>query len=172
MAVEESSLTFVFDQNIGPRTVELLQLSRLQPVGRIKTLTELGFASDAPDEAWMPELGAAGRYAVVTRDGEILRASIRLNAWRASGLILLLLDGHWGQLPIHDLNRALVFWWPLMVQQASASRLGTAWTVPHKVPPPSKAIRLVTPQVAEQRLKTPLVVHMSEAKPRGPRRLK
>ncbi|MDJ0391039.1 hypothetical protein QMO56_23270 [Roseomonas sp. E05] len=169
MAGEAGSLTFVLDQNFGPRTLDLLKIGRMQPLGRITTLTELGFAADAPDEEWMPLLGARGRYAVITRDGEILRASVRLDAWRASGLVLMLLDGRWGQLPIHDLTRALVYWWPLMVEQATAAQPGTAWTVPHKVPMPPKAIRLVTPQVPGLRAKGAEVVDISKAKPRRDR---
>ena len=81
MAGETSSLTFVFDQNFGAKTVDLLKLGRMLPVGRITTLSELGHAADAPDEEWMPQLGAKGPHAVITRDGEILRASVRLDAW-------------------------------------------------------------------------------------------
>lgn len=58
MASETGSLTFVFDQNFGQKTVDLLRLGRMPPVGRITTLTELGYAADAPDEEWMPQLGA------------------------------------------------------------------------------------------------------------------
>lgn len=109
MAGEAGGLTFVFDQNFGEKTVELLRLGRMRPVDRITTLTELGYAADAPDEEWMPWLGARGPHAVITRDGEILRASVRLEAWKTSGLTLLLLDGRWGQLPLHELTRALIY---------------------------------------------------------------
>jgi hypothetical protein len=166
MASETGSLTFVFDQNFGEKTVDLLRLGKMLPVGRITTLTQLGYAADALDEEWMPQLGAKGPHAVVTRDGEILRASVRLDAWKASGLTLLLLDGRWGQLPFHDLTRALIYWWPLMVEQATAAKLGTAWTVPHTVPASPKGIRLVTPQVGPARSKDPKVVDISQAAPR------
>lgn len=164
MAGKAGGLTFVFDQNFGPRTVELLRLGRMQPVDRITTLTELGYAADAPDEEWMPQLGARGPHAVITRDGEILRASVRLDAWKASGLTLLLLDGRWGQLPLHELTRALIFWWPLMVAQATAAKPGTAWTVPHAVPAPPKGIRLVTPQVGQARPKDGKVVDLATSR--------
>ncbi|MCB8879066.1 hypothetical protein ACELLULO517_02385 [Acidisoma cellulosilytica] len=147
MAVEKGSLTFVFDQNLGSRIVELLKIAKMQPDGGITTLTELGFAANAPDEDWMPALGSRGRYVVVTRDGAILRAAVRLEAWKASQLILLILDGSWGQLPISGLIRALIYWWPLMVDEADAAPPGTAWTVPHTVPAPHKSIRLITPKL-------------------------
>lgn len=166
MASETGSLTFVFDQNFGQKTVDLLRLGRVPPVGRITTLTELGYAADAPDEEWMPQLGAKGHYAVITRDGEILRASVRLDAWKASGLTLFLLDGRWGQLPIHDLTRALVYWWPLIVEQATAAKPGTAWTVPHAIPGPPKGVRLATPRVGAARSKDGKVVDISQASPR------
>lgn len=164
MAGEAGGLTFVFDQNFGEKTVELLRLGRMRPVDRITTLTELGYAADAPDEEWMPRLGARGQHAVITRDGEILRASVRLDAWKASGLTLLLLDGRWGQLPLHELTRALIYWWPLMVEQAAAAKPGTAWTVPHVVPAPPKGIRLVTPQVGQVRAKDGKVVDLATSR--------
>jgi hypothetical protein len=169
MAGEAGGLTFVLDQNFGRRTLSILRLAKMPPAGRITTLTELGFAPEAPDEEWMPELGARGPHVVVTRDGQILRASVRLDAWRDSGLTLMLLDGRWGQLPIPELARALVYWWPLMVEQAEAAKPGTAWTVPHRVPPPAaQSIRLVTPKVPASRVKAAEVVDISAA----PRRRK
>jgi hypothetical protein len=161
MAGEAGSLTFVLDQNFGTRTLEILRLAKLAPLGRITSLTELGFAADAPDEDWMPVLGAKGPHAVITRDGEILRASVRLEAWMASGLTLLLLDGRWGQLRIPELTRAIIYWWPLMVEQAEAAKTGTAWTVSHKVPPPAQAIRLVTPKAPGPRAKGAEIVEIS-----------
>ena len=140
-----SGLTFVLDQNFGSPLLQMLRLARVEPVGRITSLDELGYDADAHDEVWMPQLGKSGPHAVITRDGAILQAAIRVEAWRQSGLTLMLLDGQWGQLPLRDLSRSLAYWWPHMVAQAEAARPGTAWTVPHGVPAPTKAIRLVTP---------------------------
>lgn len=141
----KSGLTFVLDQNLGAPLLQMLRLARMEPVGHITSLKELGYAPDADDEDWMPHLGQRGPHVAVTRDGDILRAAIRVEAWRRSGLTLLLLDGQWGQLPLRDLSRTLVYWWPHMVAQAEAAKPGTAWTAPHGVPAPGKAIRLVTP---------------------------
>jgi hypothetical protein len=49
MAGEAGGLTFVFDQNLSPKTLELLRLACMPPVGRITNLTELGFAPEAPE---------------------------------------------------------------------------------------------------------------------------
>ncbi len=96
----KSGLTFVLDQNLGAPLLQMLRLARMEPVGHITSLMELGYAPDADDEDWMPHLGQRGPHVAVTRDGDILRAAIRLEAWRRSGLTLLLLDGQWGQLPL------------------------------------------------------------------------
>lgn len=165
MAGEESGLTYVLDENPGPRVLELLKLAKMPPLGRITSLAELGFA---PDEEWMPALGARGRHVAITQDGEILRASVRLDAWRASGLTLLILDGRWGLLPIAEKMRALVYWWPYMVEQAEAAAAGSAWTVPHRVPAPQKGIRLVTPRLGEGRAQAANVVAILA--PRGRKR--
>lgn len=146
MAGASGSLTFVLDQNFGPSTLQLLRHARVEPVSRITSLAELGYPANADDEDWMPQLGKRGHHVVVTRDGAILQAAIRVNAWERSGLTLLLLDGQWGQLPFRELSRALLYWWPIMVEQSEAAKPGTAWTVPHGVPNPSKQIRLVQPR--------------------------
>jgi hypothetical protein len=46
-----------------------------------------------------------------------------------------------------DHTRTLIYWWPRMVEQAEAAGAASAWTVPHQIPAPPKAIRLVTPQL-------------------------
>lgn len=61
MAGEAGGLTFVLDQNFGARTLDVLKLARLAPVGRITSLTELGFAADAPDEDWSRLSARGGR---------------------------------------------------------------------------------------------------------------
>lgn len=77
--------------------------------------------------------------------GRILQVSVQLEAWKRSGLTLLILDGRWGTLPNRELSRALLYWWPMMVAQAEASARGSAWTVPAIVPAPNREIRLVRP---------------------------
>lgn len=138
-------LTYVLDQNFSNQMLQLLRLARVEPVSRITSLTELGFAGDTTDEQWLSELGRQGGFCVVTRDGAILQVSIERKAWSAAGVSLLVLDKQWGQQPGRELSRRLLYWWPYMVGHAEAGRPGSAWTVPHHVPPPpARGIRLVT----------------------------
>jgi hypothetical protein len=145
MAVDNSGgLTFVFDENLGG-VLSILRMARVRPEGMLTSLAELGFPEGASDEDWISELGRRGNFVAVTRDGEILNAAVRREAWRASGVRLLLLDKKWGMMPIRDMVRALLYWWPLMVRYAQAGAPGTAWTVSHKVQePPETGIRLVS----------------------------
>ena len=62
-------------------------------------------------------------------------ASVRRDAWRASGLTLFVLAGAWGNLRLFDQARALVWWWPLLVTQANAGPVGAAWRVPVQLRP-------------------------------------
>jgi hypothetical protein len=172
MADEASGLTFVLDQNFSQKTLDILGAARMKPEGRITSLTELGYAGDALDEDWMVALGKTGSHAVVTRDGEILRASVRIEAWQQSGLTLMLLDGRWGQLPVNELMRALIYWWPLIVDQAEAGKPGTAWTVPRTVPSPGRGIRLVTPRSPTPRNQRAEIVEISKAVPQRKRATK
>lgn len=120
-------------------------MARVSPEARITSLEELGVPGDAPDEAWLTALGRKGHCVSVTRDGEILSAVIRRAAWRASGVSLLLLDKKWGHLPLREIARTLLYWWPHMVERANVGVPGTAWTVSHNLPPaPANGIRLVT----------------------------
>ncbi len=138
-------LTYVLDQNFSGHMLELLRLARVEPVGRITSLAELGFAGDVADEQWLSDLGSRGGFCVVTRDGAILQVSIERQAWSTAGVSLLVLDKQWGQQPRRELSRRLLYWWPHMVGHAEAGRPGSAWTVPHHLPdPPARGIRLVT----------------------------
>jgi hypothetical protein len=145
MAINPSrGLTFVLDENLGTNVLDILRIARVQPEGMITSLAELGFPAGGADEDWISELGRRGNFVAVTRDGEILNAVVRREAWRTSGMRLLLLDKKWGQMPIRDIARSLLHWWPLMVRYAQAGAPGTAWTVSHKVQePPESGIRLI-----------------------------
>jgi hypothetical protein len=138
-------LTYVLDQNFSDHMLQLLRLSKMEPVGRITSLAELGFAGSTPDEQWLSDLGRQGGFCVVTRNGAILQASIQRRAWSTAGVSLLVLDKQWGQQPRRELSRRLLYWWPHMISHAEAGQPGNAWTVPHGVPdPPARGIRLVT----------------------------
>jgi hypothetical protein len=146
MAVDASGgLTFVLDENLGGNVLSILRMARVQPEGMLTSLEELGFSAGDADEDWISALGQRGNFVAITRDGEILNAAVRRDAWRASGVRLLLLDKKWGLMPIRDIVRSLLYWWPMMVHYAQAGAPGTAWTVSHKVQePPETGIRLVT----------------------------
>ena len=137
-------LTYVLDQNLSRNVLEVLKGSRVEPLGRITSLDELGFAGDVDDIDWLSALGRTGNHCVVTRDGDILQAALERNTWASSGVSLLVLAGKWGTRPLRDLVRGLLYWWPYMVEYAEAGKPGTAWTVKADVPsPPANGIRLV-----------------------------
>jgi hypothetical protein len=142
----KSGLTFVLDHNLGKNVLQILRLAKVQPEGLITSLEEMGIPGETPDEAWLMALRQKGGCVAVTRDGEILNAAVRRAAWRASGVSLLLLDKKWGLVPIKEIARTLLFWWPHMVEHAYAGVAGSAWTVSPNIPAaPSKGIRLVRP---------------------------
>jgi hypothetical protein len=59
----------------------------------------------------------------------MLAASIRRDAWRRSGLCLFMCDGKWGNLPLFEIGRRLLWWWPAIVEQVQAAPQGGAWTL-------------------------------------------
>jgi hypothetical protein len=146
MADETGSLTFCLDHNFSLHMLQVLRSIRMEPQGRITHFSEIGISRDAADEDWILDLRQKGNYAVITRDGDILQAAIRRRAWLQSGVMLFLLGKQWGQLPLGELARRLIFWWPALVQHAEAAQPGSAWTVMPGIPKaPSSGIRLIRP---------------------------
>ena len=142
---QAGSLTYVLDHNFGSNVLRVLQESGVRPNGRITSLAELGFPGDTPDEDWISDLGKRGGHVAISRDGDILNVAVQRKAWQAEKLSMLLLDKKWGLLPLREIVRSLLYWWPHMTRYSAASKPGTAWTVSHKVPEPDvKGIRLVT----------------------------
>ena len=145
MAHGAARLIFVLDQNLGRHVLEFLRASEVCPADQVTSLEELGYARDLADEEWIAKLGQLGHHVAVTRDGNILNATLRREAWLASGLGLMLLDKRWGMLPRREWPRHLLYWWPHMIAVASAGKKGGAWTVACRIPEPLKEwIRPVT----------------------------
>lgn len=152
MAVEPGPLIFVLDQNLGRHMLGLLRQARICPDERLTSLAELGFAGDKPDEDWMPELGKLGSYVCVTRDGNILNAAVRRDAWLSSGIGIIMLDKKWGHLPISEWARRVLYWWPAMIRRAEGGPAGAAWTVPNRIGEPQEAnIRQITGEVPRKK---------------------
>ena len=144
MALAESRLIFVLDENAG-RLPELLRASRALAHERVTTLLELGIPAGMPDPALLQVLGEQGGCALVTRDGRMLEPVVQRKAWAAACVTLFLLGGRWGNFPLGDLTRRLLFLWPAIVAQAEASAFGAAWRVSPSVPEiPAKTFRLVS----------------------------
>jgi len=54
----------------------------------------------------------------------MLSASIRRNVWRASLISIFMCDGKWGNLPLFEIARGLLWYWPLIVRQINAGPQG------------------------------------------------
>lgn len=144
MAEPQGSLTFVFDENITP-LVPLLRASRAAAFDRITDLQQQGIEPGTLDTPMLTLLGQRGRFALIARDGRMLDPLIQRKAWRASGVTLFLLGKQWGNLPLGELARRLLFLWPDVVQHAEQGGQGVAWRVAPRVPGlAANTFRLVT----------------------------
>jgi hypothetical protein len=76
------------------------------------------------DEVLLSELAKRNFAALLTRDSSILAASVRRDVWRYSLLSVFMFDGKWGNLPLFELARRLVWYWPAIVQQANEGPQG------------------------------------------------
>ena len=145
MAGGASGLRFVLDQNLGRHVLGFLRQAEICPADQVTSLEELGYARDLDDEEWIADLGRRGGHIAITRDGNILNAAIRREAWLSSGLGMILLDKKWGGLPRRDWPRHLLYWWPYMTTRAIEGKPGAAWTVSCRISePPQGWIRQVT----------------------------
>lgn len=109
MAGQAGGLTFCLDHNFSLEMLKALRAAWVEPRDRITHLAEQGIAGETPDEEWMVTLQQRGQHAAITRDGAILQAAIRRTAWRASGIMLLVLDSKWAVLRRPDLARGLIY---------------------------------------------------------------
>ena len=121
-----SRVGFCLDEACGRRVAEVLRAFRAPGAPHIKDARELGL-SGATDEILMRDLGKQGVAAMITLDSRILNASLRRAAWRDSGLTLFVLDGKWGNLPLFEQVRRLMWWWPFFASKVSDGPQGAAW---------------------------------------------
>jgi len=116
------------DEAMGHPLADILRRLRAPVAPNIHDVQGLGLRS-VTDEVLLAELGGRGFAALVTRDSSMLAASVRRDAWRRSGLCLFMCDGKWGNLPLFEIGRRLLWWWPAIVGQVQAAPRGGAWTL-------------------------------------------
>lgn len=122
-------LGYCLDESLGRPLAETLRRLRAPGAPTIHDIRELKLGGTR-DETWLPLLRGRGVHVMVTRDSSVLSASVRRGIWRASGLTLFVLDGKWGNLGLFEQARRLIWWWPVIVQQAEAGPQGGAWRLP------------------------------------------
>lgn len=122
-------LTFCLDESMGRPLAEILCRMRAPCSPNILDMRALGFGGVA-DEVWLAALPRQGVHAVVTLDSRILSASIRRDVWRNAGLTLFVAAAAWGNLPLFEQARQLIWWWPAIAAAAIAGPQGAAWRIP------------------------------------------
>lgn len=149
MADAAEVLTFAFDEN-SKGLQRVLLSARAHPLGRITDLPSVGVPNGTLDPALMAMLGAKGRFALILRDGSMLEPILQRQAWKDANVTLFLLSKRWGQLPLFELSRRILFLWPTLVEYAYDGGQGAAWRVNPTIPSPgSNAFRLVTGRHAD-----------------------
>lgn len=144
MAAPPGRLTFVLDEN-SAGLLPALRACRALAHDRLTDLPSVGIPNGTLDPEMLTQLGARGNFALLARDGRMLEPLTQRQAWRASGVTVFLLAKQWGQLPLGELSRRLLFLWPTLVEYAEQGGQGVAWRVSHAIPgPKSNAFRLVT----------------------------
>ena len=57
----------------------------------------------------------------------MLSASIRRSVWRVSAISVFMCDGKWGNLPLFEIARGLIWYWSMIVRQLQEGPQGGAW---------------------------------------------
>lgn len=124
-----SGLGYCLDESMGrplAGTLRTLRTLRAPGAPAIHDIREPDLGG-AHDETWLALLPGKGVHVMVTRDSSVLAASVRRGVWQAWGLTLFVLDGEWGNLRLFEQARRLIWWWPLIVQQAEEGPQGGVW---------------------------------------------
>ncbi len=124
----EGRVGFCIDESLGRTIAPVLRQVRAPGAPDIHHVSELGLHGTT-DEVLLHELGQRNFAALVTKDSRMLRAATRQAAWQGSGICLFVADGKWGNLPMFEQARQLLWWWPAMVAQAQVAPMGGAWQV-------------------------------------------
>lgn len=122
-------MTVCLDEAIGAPMAQVLRMLRAPAAAHLCSVAELGLRGKS-DDVLLPELGRRGCTALVTFDSSMLRASVRHDAWRASGVSVFLWGGDAGNLSKFEKARTLIWRWPAIVEQIEAGPRGGAWHVP------------------------------------------
>jgi hypothetical protein len=121
-------LAVCIDECLGVKIAPVLRELRAPGSPHIHHLRDLNLAG-VSDETLFHELEARNFAAMVTKDSAILAASVRRDAWRATGMSLFVLHGHWGNLPLFEQARRLIWWWPEIIRQTDQGSTQAAWII-------------------------------------------
>jgi len=124
--VQAGRLGICIDEAFGRGFAQILRQWRAPGQPNIHDVWELGL-NGTSDEVLLAELAKRNFAARVTRDSSMLSASIRRSVWRASQISVFMCDGKWGNLPLFEIARGLLWYWPIVVRQVNEGPEGGAW---------------------------------------------
>ena len=125
---EASRVGFCIDQAFGNKLAPILRQLRAPGAPAIRDVWDENLV-DTSDEVLLVTLGERGFATLVTRDSRMLSAAARRAAWRHSGVSVVMAEGRFGNLPLFEQARRLLWWWPAIVQQGHAGPQGGAWRI-------------------------------------------
>jgi hypothetical protein len=124
--VQAGRVGICLDEAVGPDIAGILRRLRAPGNPDIVDVWELGLAG-VSDEVLLFELGKRGFAALLTRNSRMLSASVRRDVWRTSGISVFVCEGRWGSLPLFEIVRRLLWYWPIIVRQVQEGPQGGAW---------------------------------------------
>jgi hypothetical protein len=126
--VQTSRVGICIDEAVGRGFAAILRGWRAPGSPAIQDVWELGL-NGTSDEVLLDKLRKRGFAALLTRDSSMLSASVRRDVWRTSSMSIFMCEGKWGNLPLFEIGRRLIWYWPAVVQQVQEGPQGGAWRI-------------------------------------------
>lgn len=122
-------MRFFFDRSLAPSLCSAIGALTRPDGHQVEHIAER-FGPETADAAWIGRLAEEGGWVVVTLEARTAKNRHERDAWRRSGLTVVLLGRGWARLKHWDQARRLVRWWPRIAEQAGQAGPGQLLKVP------------------------------------------
>ena len=122
-------MRFLFDRSLAPGLSRALAALSAPDGHEVHHIAER-FGPEVADADWIGRLVEEGGWTLVALEARAAKNRHERDAWRRSGLTVVLLNRAWAGLPLWEQARRLVRWWPRIVDQAGQLPPGQILKIP------------------------------------------
>ena len=128
-------MKYLFDENWSPKIVRAVRIvfDRRESTDIISH-RENGWAG-LRDTEWLPLISPDEDWTIISNDNRLLARAAEKALWLKTGARLILFDGSWGNMTLHDKAWGTIRWWPDIIAAAAIHPKSTAMKVPFQYTP-------------------------------------